>query len=81
VVLELGVKAGDSWEWTGEDSKHTYTLVRFDHWRGKPSAVVKEVILKPLFRGEQYEVEHVYARDVGKSKGGSGCRSRPPRRN
>ena len=65
LVVKLGVKAGDSWEWAGEHSKHVYTLVRFDRWRGKPSAVVKEVIQRPGEQVEESEVEHVFVRDVG----------------
>lgn len=64
-ILKTGAKAGDSWEWVQQNSKHVYTLERFDKWRGRPSAVVNEVIVSQLQPDQKQEVRRVFVQNLG----------------
>jgi hypothetical protein len=64
-ALKLGVKAGATWEWVRKDTKHVYTLEKFDKWRGLPCAIIKEVIVTPVNTLQQGEVRHVYVKGIG----------------
>jgi hypothetical protein len=64
-AVKSGVKVGESWEWIRTASKHQYTLVRFDTYRGRPAAVIKEVVATPLSMTQQNEIEHIYVRNLG----------------
>jgi tRNA_anti-like len=64
-VLQLGAKAGASWNWTHKSDRHECTLLQFGESEGRPSAVIKEAITR-FDRSVQYiEIRHVYVRDVG----------------
>ena len=64
-ALKLGAKAGESWTFLQKNVKHVYTLERFDNWRGRPSAIITEVIVSPLPGEYQRDIRHVYARGLG----------------
>jgi hypothetical protein len=63
--LKLGSKAGDSWELVRKNSKHVFTVERFETWRGRPSVVIKEVMVTPLSTYRESEIRHVYVKGLG----------------
>ena len=66
---------GPQWPWSrlahsvpsrGSDAaKHTFTLEKFEEFKGKPCAVIKETIKKDLNELETSEVTHRYALGIG----------------
>jgi hypothetical protein len=76
-VLKLGAKAGDSWEWKGKSTKHTFTLEGFEDFKGKPCAVIKETIRKDVNDLETTEIVHKYALDIGEIERSEVIRTSP----
>jgi hypothetical protein len=64
-VLKLGVKVGESWVLKGKSMTRTYTLMYFNTYQGRPSAVIREIVDTPLATIQRNEIEHVYAQGIG----------------
>ncbi len=64
-VLKLGAKVGESWEWVHQNTKHVYSVVAFEPYRGGRSAIVQELIMTPLTVNQPREVRHVFLEGVG----------------
>ena len=63
--LKLGAKTGESWNWTQGDAQHQFTVMQFGEHKGRPSAVIKETVIKMAPPEKYFEIRHIYVRDVG----------------
>jgi hypothetical protein len=64
-VLKVGARVGESWRWVQGDSEHTYTLAELGQYRGRPSAVIREVVVTNLDDQHPREVRRLYVAGVG----------------
>ena len=64
VESSAGGRAGTSWTWRQGEVEHRYTVARFGRHRGRPSAVVEEVVRRGS-SANPVEVRHVYVEGVG----------------
>jgi hypothetical protein len=64
-VLKVGARVGDSWRWLHDHVEHTYTLAELGEYRGRPCAIIKEVMITNLDDQHPREVRHLYLLGVG----------------
>jgi hypothetical protein len=64
-ILKLGARPGDTWSWTHDHYTYEYKLVKFDTYRGLPSAIIEETITKAGDPHHPRELRIVYARGLG----------------
>ena len=63
--LKIGARIGETWRYTGGDNRHIYSLEKFDEHQGRPSLLVKEMVIKNSDPDHSTEITHLYVRDVG----------------
>jgi hypothetical protein len=64
-ALKIGARTGESWKWSQANDEHQYTLLRFDDYRSRPSAVVRETVTRASDPHHPLEVLHTYVQGVG----------------
>ncbi len=64
-ILKLSAKPGDTWRWTHDHFTYEYKLVKFDAYRGEPSAIIEETITRAGDPHHPRELRIVYARGLG----------------
>jgi hypothetical protein len=64
-VLKIGARPGETWKWMNDNEEHTYTLVRFDSYRGRSAAIVQDVIITNLDEQHPREIRRMYAQGIG----------------
>ncbi len=64
-ALKLGTQVGGKWTWDPPSGEHDYVLEKFDEYRGRPRAVIREKITRSANMMYPIEILHVYVKGIG----------------